>query len=243
MGLRLFLWNFTVRALEYRPRTSDLAKVPRLPFWFYLTVGLFFIAAGFGAKLVVDANEDSKAEALLRPPPEVVRLDVFDKTRDVGAGNEIHIRAQVAPDVSGQIALNDGGDRRSGTFFGLFPVSALDTKRSISALLLSEETILDQSYLDAITVGQGAFGPIIEVNGALGTASNVKIQIQGDLEAMGRTLPSDVTTFVPFLDGRDVALRPNPDRGRLLFLGFGLIGGIYVAYGFLRWFLRARQRP
>jgi len=218
-----------------------VAAIPRLPIWLYIGVGILVLAVGWLLKTSIDLEEDAKAEALLGPAPEMVLIEEFDPDRNIGSGDEVTIRAQLATDLTAKLSMDDGETQRIGTFFGLFPVTALDSKRSVSAILLSETTILEQSYLESVTVGNGAFGPIVEINGQIGSVSNVKIPVARALERMGRVLPEDIVTIVPFVEGREVALRPDPDKGQELFAIFALIGAIYIGYGILRWFLRRRQ--
>jgi len=218
-----------------------VAAIPRLPIWLYLGIGILVLAIGWVIKVSIDLSEQNKAEALLLPAPEAVLLEEFNPKTDVGAGEEVTIRAQLAAELTAKLSTLDGEIPVFGTFFGLFPVTALDSKRSISAILLSENIILEQSFIDKITVGNGPFGPIVEINGRIGSPSNVQVPIARSLEGFGRVLPDDIVTIVPFVDGREVALRPDLDKGSQVFSIFGLIGGIYIAYGLLRWYLRRKR--
>lgn len=214
--------------------------MPRFPFWFYLFVGLILIATGWASKWYVDQLEDAKADALLNAPPQAVQIEALD-LRDLGAGNEVTIRAQLSEEITGQVANLDDENPRTGTYFGLFATTALDSKRAVTGILLSEDYIMDASYLESVTVEQGAFGRIVEINGAIGSADGVWRQLERDLEKLGRTFPRDTLTIIPFVEGREVALEPDPNRGNAIFALFALVGAIYIAYGFLRWYLRRRE--
>lgn len=218
-----------------------MAAIPRLPIWLYFSIGILVLAIGWVFKISIDLTEDSKAEALLLPAPEAVLLEEFNLGRDVGAGDEVTVRAQLATDVTAKLSTIEDETTVYGTFYGMFPVTALDSKRAVSAILLSENVILEQSFLDKMTVGNGPFGPIVEINGRIGSLSNVQVPIARALEQFGRVLPDDIVTIVPFVEGREIALQPDPNKGSQVFSIFGLVGAIYIAYGALRWYLRRRQ--
>lgn len=188
------------------------------------------------SKAYVDYQEDQKAEALLSPPPEPISIEEFYFQRDVGPGSEVTIRAQLSNEIAGRVSTLVGEETRSGSYFGLFPVTALDDKRAISGLLLSEDFILESDFVAGLKVGDGPIGPVIEINGAAGSNEAVAKQIQRDLEALGRTLPADILTVKPFLDGREIALRPDANKGTLVFGIFAFLGFIYLGYGLFRWY-------
>jgi len=211
------------------------------PFWFYIVVGLIILAVGGAAKWYVDRIEDAKVEALLSPSPDPIQIEALNLDKDVGPSNEVTIRAQLDMSISGLVTNLDPDNPRTGTYFGLFATGALDNKRVVKGVLLSEDFILDDAYLDTIIVAKGPFGPIVEINGRVGSPDAVWRQIERELEGLGRTFSRDTLTIVPFVEGREVALRPDADRGNMLFGLFALVGAVYIAYGIFRWFSRRRR--
>jgi hypothetical protein len=85
---------------------------------------------------------------------------------------------------------------------------------------------VDPDTLIARSFGRGLYGTVVEVNGERIAPGELGLVVKGAMAAIGYTIPDDVLTIAPFVDGRLSALAPPPSSGLQRAL---LWGGILIA--------------
>jgi hypothetical protein len=207
-----------------------LLKLPPLVYLGIAPLGLLF--AGY-LYFEWTKDEAAKAAALAGKPPAVVKIEDFNPGRDTGKADEVVIVAQINPASIVDLSQTKKGRERDHWVIGpLYPTTAKAESGPASGLMIQHGTATDEQ-LQKMVVGEGPFGPLIQLNGISVKASSERTAID---EATKRvTLKPDAIYIDPFESGRAEGLGPN-SSGRDVSLALLVVSLLVAAYGAFRYF-------
>jgi hypothetical protein len=210
----------------------------RLPAIVYFIAAALLLAGGVAMYVQDQANEAAKAKALTHEPPAEVALEAYDPAKNKSDYDEVVVLAQLDLDSMVEVTKTKRGVERDRATIGrLYPVGASDKSAPAPALLVADGTLSDEQ-LKAMMVPdkQGAFGPIVKINGREGSAGHYSAVSKAT--ESGPPVAENVLYIEPFQNGRTAALAAAP-MGEV-FLGAGGVGALLLAgFGFFR---RQRDR-
>lgn len=205
------------------------------PFAYFLLAPLIF---AFGVYMLVteQQKEAAKAAALAGKAPAAVVIEQFDRTRNVGPANEVHIVGQV--DLSRMMELTEtkrGVERGRWNVAPIYAVGAKDNTGPVLGVFDQHGSISD-AQLSSMIIRNGAFAPIMKINGQITTEFK-------DIRAVEKALKdpklADNALIVdPFEDGRAAGLAASGEGQTIALVIMGLAVAV-LGYG---WFLFVRRR-
>ncbi|KMW57251.1 hypothetical protein AIOL_002212 [Candidatus Rhodobacter oscarellae] len=171
--------------------------------------------------------------ALQQGAPALVDLAEFSQATNVGPANEINISGWINLDYYYQLITEGRFTDTERYVFMLFGEGDTYESREVRAAISLHETQLDK--FDALFAGMvlrdGPNGPILKISGEIDTSVALKGQFNEVLWEEGLIQSPEFVFVVPYFEGREVALQPNPKAAsetRLLFnlisLGLALFG-------------------
>jgi len=204
----------------------------RLPSIVYFIVAPIALALGIWGYTSILQDDAERARALAKAPPAAVAIEKYDPAKNKGEYNEAVILAQL--DVAKIIdVVKKKGSRETGRVV-VAPLYATDAKERtpvVPLVLVTDETLTD-TQISAMAVGQGAFGPILKIDGLAQVDSGLSSDAQQALASV--TTSWDKTVFIqPFGAGRAAALSKKGASGVVLGLGI-LAAVILVIIGLFR---------
>jgi len=212
----------------------------RLPYWAYMVLGALF----FPLSWVVYSGSNDRAvdyaKAMEIGPPAMVELGAFDKSKDIGLLDEVVIRAQLDMSLRYNLTRTKNGTVRDRAFMmALYPVDAQNNTSPPVGLIwetrkgFSPETLADK------VVGEGIFGPIIELHGKHERMGRLSKNAKGAFEEQNRAYLEAALKVVinPFEKPRSEELKAAPLGYTELATGCG-IGVLLIGFGL---FKRRRQ--
>ncbi|MDH7972240.1 hypothetical protein QH494_08595 [Sphingomonas sp. AR_OL41] len=213
-----------------------------LPWWAYILASPVILAAGIFGYFSDQDSEAAKMLARHRPPPAAVAIERFDAKRNVGSANEIVLVGQL--DMARAMELTEtksGREIHHWTVAAVYPATATDTSQPALGAMVKDGAISDRD-LAAFVVGDGAFGPIMKLDGLQKTDFAAQEAVRKTVEGKV-TMAASPVLIDPFDKGRKAGLAASDDGKvfagvvaaiALLCLGFGL---------YRRWMKRSIEEP
>lgn len=206
-----------------------------------MACGLF--GSGHFTKQQAIAFEAEKAQALAEGQPAPVPLDAFGE-EDVHPAREVHVTTWINIDHNYQLTRENrrGADtvRRMFVLFG--PGDGPDSRVARGVITIDPGSV-DKfvALLEAGHAGQVDGRMLVNLNGSREGSPDLADMVDDALAERGLHKDRDFLVLAPYLDGRDAALKPDPDapaRGMRL---FGTLGGLMLVLA-LRNFARRRRK-
>lgn len=187
-------------------------------------------------------DEADKAFARTHRPPAETRIESFDRQRHLGRADEVLIVGQADVDAIVEVTEKTGETvTDTWTVVPLYATNATAKEDAARAAIIHKGGLTERQLIDMV-VGEGAFGPLMRVDGVLaeeGEAAKVLGEGVG-----GRFRTSEAAIAVdPFVAGRAAGLAASDD-GRTAAAVIIFVAALVGGYGFLRrrWNLRAAPR-
>lgn len=213
--------------------------------WFRMAPVVYCVIGGLAAIVAAflffadrDA-EAAKAKALAGKPPAAVEVDKFDLARNVGPAGEATILGQI--DTSKLIDVRQTEDGRETRRWLVAPIHSVTATAPAPMALgaIVQDGAISDEQLSKLVVGDGPFGPIMRLNGTVGSTDGTSDAL-AEAAKGGIVLGANPVIVDPFENGRAVALAPS--SGGREGAGFVLVLGlIVIGYGLARWAFIARQ--
>jgi hypothetical protein len=197
------------------------------------------VIAAFGVMMYVDMTGDdaARAKALTHAAPPEVKIESFDAAKNVSDADEVTVIAQLDVARMSEVVRSKRGTERDRTTLGmLYPTDAKTPSGAAPGMLVIDGSI-DDTALGKMVVAEGAFGPIIKVNGTIGANVGKGKETDMVVEKTAGLSPNAIY-IAPFLTGRAADLAPRGGAGGLLGFSF-LIAALIAGFG---WFRRSRQQ-
>jgi len=207
----------------------------RLPWYVYLGLAPLLLAGGIALFVNAKTEEAAKVQALHAPPPAAVSIEKFAAARDIGMAGEVNIVGQL--DIARSMELieskSGGRERHHWTLIPIYPAKAADSSGPAPGVLVQDGPV-SEAQLAQMQTGQGAFGPVLKIDGVKTT----EIDAVSANERVFRARGPDTANAIlidPFENGRSDGLKPSGDKrdGSIALAIFALLT---AAYGlFQRW--------
>lgn len=199
---------------------------------------VYLVAAPLGLALAVyifidhRQSEADKAAARSGKAPALVQIEKFDAARNTGIAGEVNVAGQI--DVSQMVELTSSKRGVTRERWTMAPVYATDAKQpqGPAIALMIQRGAVDNAQLQKLVVADGAFGPIMQLNGIAIDRSSESKAI--DEASRSITLTPGALLIDPFEAGRSVGLAPST-TGRdsaLFILVISLLVGAFGAFRF-----------
>jgi hypothetical protein len=193
-----------------------------------ISAGLFWAAKDTYQR--VTAHEAEKAQALQAGVPAPVALDEFTET-DVHPVDEVHVTAWINADHNYELTKERKGPdtvRRMYVLFG--PGDGPDSKVARGVVVLHPDRVKDFIDLLAANVADPADPRFLfHLNGARDETPDLSAMVDEALAERDLMKDADFLAVEPYLDGRAVALAPDPEaaeRNRSVFMVLGVLAGL-----------------
>lgn len=211
-----------------------LFRLPPIAYWLLCPLG---IAAAVALYISDQNKEAEKARALAATPPAAVKLEAFDARRDTGVAQEVTIVAQADVTQAMDVTRSKRGNvREQWVIIPLYPTTAKDSTGAATGVFLQHGTA-SVEQLEKLVVSEGAFGPILQLNGTMidpATESEALETIRGRMQIAPNAVYID-----PFEAGRGAGLAAS-DNGRQAAFGLGILSLLVGLYGVGRYFFAGR---
>ncbi len=209
-----------------------------------LSAGIF----GTGIYLQIKENEAnlSKADALLSGPPPAVPLEAIRAATEAHPYGEVTVQAQMATSME-QAFVVEGAEERTLTY--MVPLLAADaTEMDVRAVLLIEDKPLAGSGAATVDLGPGAqgegdFGPVLLLNGMVGTIADIQGPLADVFSGEWSDVPADLPVLKSFEGDRAAAYGPSWPLETSIFGLFAWIGGAVGLYALVRSAVHFRPKP
>lgn len=195
-----------------------------------ISAGLFWAAKDSHQR--VTAHEAEKAQALLAGVPEPVALDEFSEA-DVHPVDEVHVTAWINLDHNYELTKERRGPdtvRRMYVLFG--PGDGPDSNVARGVVVLHPDRVKDFINLLATNVTDPADPRLLfNLNGAREYTPDLSSMVTEALAERGLMKDADFLAVEPYLDGREVALAPDPEaagRNALAISALGALAGVFA---------------
>ena len=205
-----------------------------------IAAGLFWLAQQSGEW--VAAHEAEKAEALVAGAPEPVALDAFTAA-DVGPADEVHVTAWVNTDHNYELTKQRKGTdtvRRMFVLFGPGDGPESTVARGVVVLPPAQVDAFVGMVVQNI-VDESDPRLVFRLNGAKESRADLSGMVDDALKERGLMKDADFLVVEPYLEGREVALAPNPGaaaRNESMIGGAGMVAALLA----LMKFVSARRR-
>lgn len=208
------------------------------PFFLGAISALIFAA---GAMLQGQENRTNvaKAHALRAGPPPVVAMDAAKAAAAAHPFAEVSVKAQLDMSMSYDIILEGSGADRFGFMVPLLADDAATAEAEVLGILLMDDAGLTEQDLGAIDFGpraegEGAFGPVLMLNGMIGDLGDFDDAVAEIFAQEARPLPTDLPVLRSFEGERAAAYDPSWPFEVSIFGAFAWIGGIVGLYALMR---------
>ena len=206
-----------------------------------ISAGLFWAAKDSHQR--VTAHEAEKAEALQAGAPAPVALDAFTEA-DVHPVDEVHVTTWINMDHNYELTKERRGPdtvRRMYVLFG--PGDGPDSKVARGVVVLHPDRMKDFTDLLAANVADPADPRLLfHLNGSRDKTPDLSYMVEDALAERGLMKDADFLAVEPYLEGREVALAPDPEaaeRNSIVISALGALAGL-LALGKL-WARRQSQ--
>lgn len=190
-----------------------------------------------GYFLQVNANERAafNALALQNGPPAVVQL--AEGIEPTNGAREVVVQAELLWDHSYDLWFEDDFGIDYVVMFPLVAAGSTNTDDVLGVAMFKTENdqfaLPSSQILDEWYVRDGKFGPVMNLNGRLGSLGQWDDLTAESFVDEGLTLPDDPVVVWPYIEGRAVALAP-PSADRITIFGLlskvaGVIGLFAIA--------------
>lgn len=211
-----------------------------LPWWLYFPLAGGVVWLGEHVYESALQDEAERKLALAEGPPAPVDAALFDRERDAGAANEVNISGWVNFDYNYELIRKRNGITTGRAFmyvlFGEQDGPESRTPRMVIVMKPEEKDAFVEK-LDEYVTGFAAQGPILTVNGTLG--SNGFLSLVNDALRDEGLATGNVVTVEPFVYGREAALSVEgvPEQTRY---AFWLGAAVVALFGLGRFAMRNR---
>lgn len=200
------------------------------------------IAAGFfwlalNSREWVAEFEAEKAQALEQGVPAPVPLDQFGE-ENVGLADEVHVTAWINPDYNYELTKQRKGTDSVRRMFVLFgPGDGPESTVARGVVVLHPGQV--QTFIDLVaTHVADPLDPrlLFNLNGARESSPDLSSMVDDALAERGLMKDADFLAVEPYLEGRAVALAPDPDapdRNFMMIGGVGLVAALLALGRFL----------
>lgn len=212
----------------------------RTVFGYFLCLGpiaLGLIASAvmaLGYFLQVNANERAafNALALQNGPPAMVQLsEGIEPTNDA---REVVVQAELLWEHSYDLWLEDDFGTDYVVMFPLVVAGSSNTNNVLGVAMFKSEddqyALPSAQILDEWYVRDGKFGPVMNLNGRLGSLGQWDDLTAESFVDEGLAMPESPVVIWPYIEERDIALAPPPADQMTI---FGLLSKIAGAIGLL----------
>jgi hypothetical protein len=183
----------------------------------------------------IEGDDAAKKAASKHAAPAAVALEAFDAAKNKADFGEVVLMAQLDPKRLVDVTEEKDGVKKVVAFVApLYPTNAKDTTAAAPAVLMTADP-LPNDKIEKMVAGQGAFGPVIKINGfvsddssLIGKVDNVR---KDTLKAVAIT-PTPVY-IEPFVNGREAGLKPSGGGMVVLIIG-SLIALALAGFGYFR---------
>lgn len=215
----------------------------RLPWQALLAIALVLCIIGYDAHGRSKAYEQEKADALASGVPAPVALDLFDAD-DVHLADEVHVTAWINMEYNYELTLQKRGADTVRRMFVLFgPGDGPESKVARGVVVIHPDSV--DSFMELLLSGMTDMTDarmLFNLNGRRAALPDLYSMVDDALAEKGLQKDADFFAVTPFLEGRDVALKPDPHAAMntlKLYLGLALVCVILAMknYG------RVRQEP
>ncbi|MCW3836362.1 hypothetical protein ACFQ1E_10955 [Sphingomonas canadensis] len=206
---------------------------------FRLPAIAYFAIAPLGVVMAVTlyfqdrAEEAEKAAARAGKPPALVKIEEFQKGRNVGPAHEVNVLGQV--DVTRMVELTRtkrGVESDRWVMAPVYPTNATSNAEPAIGQMIQRGHVSDAA-LQKLIAAEGAFGPIMVLDGQMVEPSNERKALDEIADKI--QLAPTALLVDPFEEGRTAGLAPSTS-GRDTAI-FALILALLVAgYGAFRFF-------
>jgi hypothetical protein len=193
-----------------------------------ISAGLFWAAKDSHQR--VTAHEAEKAQALRAGAPDPVALDAFTAA-DVHPVDEVHVTAWINMDHNYELTKERRGPdtvRRMYVLFG--PGDGPDSKVARGVVMLHPDRMKDFTDLLVANVADPADPRLLfHLNGARDETPDLSYMVSDALAERGLMKDADFLAVEPYLQGREVALAPDPEaaeRNSIVISALGAFAGM-----------------
>jgi hypothetical protein len=208
------------------------------PFAYFLLAPL---AIAFGLYMYFDdrKSEAEKAVALSAQPPELVKIEAFDPAKNTGVAREVNIVGQVDMSQMMEVTQSKRGNvRERWVLAPIYPTTATDTSAPAVGVIVQRGGATDDQLMRLI-VGDGAFGPLMEIDGVSIDPSTERSALE--MVSDKYRVTSNAIYIDPFEAGRAAGLGAS-STGRQASISIAILGVLIGLYGVGRmFFLRRRE--
>lgn len=208
-------------------------------------IALAAIAMGFfslGIYLQAEENKSNlmKADALLAGPPAPVAVSQIKAAAAAHPFGEVMVQAQYDLTMNYELVLEGSDDARIGYMVPLVAVDTGDQQPAeVMAILLYDDPALTSEavtdlMLDIAPDAEGPFGPILMLNGMVGSAGDFDKAIEEVFALNERVLPAEVPVLRDFDGDRASAYNPDWPFEATIFGIFAWIGGAIGLFALFR---------
>lgn len=199
---------------------------------------VYLVAAPLGLALAAyiffddRQSEADKAAARRGKAPALVQIEKFDAARNTGIAHEVNVAGQV--DVRQMVELTRSKRGVTRERWVMAPVYATDARQPQGPAigLMVQRGAIDDAQLEKLVVANGAFGPIMQLNGfAIDRSSESKAVDEINQRV---SLAPGALLIDPFEAGRDAGLAPSTSGrdGALFILVISLLVAGFGAFRF-----------
>ncbi|CAN5299911.1 hypothetical protein BH10PSE14_BH10PSE14_16460 [soil metagenome] len=213
-----------------------------LPWWAYVLASPLILAGGVFGYFTDQDAEAAKMLARHRPPPAAVAIEKFDPAHNVGPANEIVLVGQL--DMAKAMELTEtknGREIHRWTVAAIYPATATDTTQPALGAMVKDGAMSDRE-LAGFVVGDGAFGPVMKLDGLQATDFSAQEAVRKTIEGKVAMASSPVL-IDPFEKGRKAGLAAS-DSGKIFAGVVAVIALLCLGFGlYRRWEKRSSEGP
>lgn len=179
-----------------------------------VVVAMLVLGAGFGMQVMENRAAAERAAVLALPPPGAVAAQDHDPVRHARPMSEATLQGQLDFSMDYQLTLEKRGTDSLAYMIPIYSTDAVDLSGPALGVVLYDGAGFAFDEVDAAElvatsmVGAGPVGPILELNGRLGSPGEMGDLIRGAFDEQGRSLVADPLILLPWRGGREAALAP-----------------------------------
>jgi hypothetical protein len=204
----------------------------RMPFWVYFILAPVSLALGIWAYFAAEHDDAVRQKALSHGPPPPVAIERYDPKRNQGDYAEVVIEGQLDTTKIVDVSKTKGSRTiGTGTVAPLYATNAKDRSTGIAAIFVSDGTLSDEA-IGKMIVRQGAFGPILRIDGIDTTESGTPEYLRTAQDKIG-TIPEKTVFLNPFDKDRKAELAPKKE-GMAFLIFAAVLAAAFAGYGLFR---------
>lgn len=206
-----------------------------------IAAGLFWLAQQSSAW--VAAHEAEKAEALRQGAPEAVALDAFTQA-DVGPADEVNVTAWVNTDHNYELTKQRKGTDTVRRMFVLFGPADGPESRVARGVVVLHPGQVDAFIAMVLQNAVDESDPrlLFRLNGAQESRSDLSDMVDDALRERGLVKDADFLVVEPYLEGREVALAPDPGAPARNATMINSAGAIAALLALMKFFADRRRK-